>query len=82
MLGLVKVLGGVLVFRRVAAADMAAFQTQSQVDPRVVHFEALLAAFAARIDLLNFILMGTSLGHESPQGFVDAASASCPVASV
>jgi len=31
-------LGRVLVFRGIAAADMAALQTKAQVDPAITHF--------------------------------------------
>ncbi len=41
--GTMKMLGGVLVFRRVAAADVAALQTQPQMNPGVSHFRAFFA---------------------------------------
>ena len=43
MLRLVEVLGGVLVLRRIAAADMTAFEAQPQVHPGVTHGQAFLA---------------------------------------
>lgn len=50
-----KMLCGVAVFRRIAAANVAADQAQAKVHPRVTHQEALLAAFAAGRDFLNFL---------------------------
>jgi hypothetical protein len=41
MLRLMEVLGGVLVLRRVAAADVAALQAQAQVNPAITHLHAL-----------------------------------------
>jgi hypothetical protein len=38
VLGVMKMLGRVLVFRGIAAADMAALQTKAQVDPAITHF--------------------------------------------
>src|SRR5205807_9542121 len=36
--------GGVLVLRRVAAADVAALEAEAEVDPGVAHLQAFLAA--------------------------------------
>jgi hypothetical protein len=44
MRGFMKVFRGVLVFRAVAIAHMAALQTQAQVYPSVAHFQTLFAA--------------------------------------
>jgi len=44
MPGLVKMLGGVLVLGRIAAADVTADETFSQVNPGIAHLKALLAA--------------------------------------
>jgi hypothetical protein len=41
MLGVMEMLGGVLVFRRIAAAHVPANQAQSQMDPGVSHLYAL-----------------------------------------
>jgi hypothetical protein len=60
MLGLMKVLGGVFVFGRVAAADMSANEAFPQVNPGIAHLQALLAAFAAGLDLANFLYVRTS----------------------
>jgi hypothetical protein len=40
-------LGRVFVFGRIAAADMAAFETETQVNPRVAGGEALSAAIGS-----------------------------------
>jgi len=53
VLGGMKMLGGVLVFGGIAAADVAAFEAQAQVDPRVAHFQALFAAAGVRFDGAN-----------------------------
>jgi hypothetical protein len=44
VLGAVEMLGGVLVFGGVAAADVAALHAQAQMDPGVAHFQTLFAA--------------------------------------
>jgi hypothetical protein len=41
--GGVKVLGRVLILRRITTADVSAFQTQTQVDPPVAEFHAFSA---------------------------------------
>lgn len=38
-----KMLGGVLILRGVATANMSTFKAQSQVHPRVAHLHALFA---------------------------------------
>ena len=55
--GAVEVLGGMFVFRGVAATDMAALQAQPQVHPGVTHLQALLAALGVRCDLLDLVQM-------------------------
>jgi hypothetical protein len=54
-----KVLGGMFIFGRIAAADVAAFQTQAQVNPGVAHFQTFLAAFGMRAHLANLIEVRT-----------------------
>jgi hypothetical protein len=66
MLRLVKVLGRVLVFRRVTTAHVAAFETQAQMYPRITHLETFFAAFAAGRDLLNLFGMTAGFRHKSP----------------
>jgi hypothetical protein len=63
MLGGVKMLCGVLVFRRVATADVAAAQTQSKMHPTVAHFEAFFAALGFGFDAANLIDVSAFLGH-------------------
>ena len=43
MLNLMKMLRGVLVLRRIAAAYVAADQAKAQVHPLIAHFHALFA---------------------------------------
>jgi hypothetical protein len=43
MIGLMKVLRGVLVLRCIAAADVAAGEAQPKMDPHVAQLETLLA---------------------------------------
>jgi hypothetical protein len=62
MLGLMKVLGGVFIFGRVTAPDVTADETFPQVNPGIAHFEALLAALAAGLDLADLFDVRTSLG--------------------
>ena len=50
----VKMFCGVLVFRTIAAADVAAGEAEPQVDPVVADFEAILAAVGAGRDLSDF----------------------------
>jgi hypothetical protein len=59
MLSLMKMFGGVLVLGRIAAADVTADEALSQVDPRIAHLQALLAAFAAGLNLANFFYVWT-----------------------
>jgi hypothetical protein len=71
-----KVLARVLVPGRIAAADMAALEAEPQVNPGIVHFQALFAAVAAWFHFLDVLLMSTSLSHRSPHDFLEAANAS------
>ena len=54
---------GVFVFRGVAAADVAAAQTQAQVHPTVAHLQTLFAALGLRLDGLDLIEVRTIFGH-------------------
>jgi hypothetical protein len=60
MLRVMKVLGRMFVLRRIAAAHVAAFQAQSQMDPAIAHFQALLAAASVRSDRPDLIEMRAS----------------------
>lgn len=50
-----KMFGGVLVLRAVAAADVAADQAKSQMDPRIADLQAILAAVRAGLHFANFV---------------------------
>jgi hypothetical protein len=60
VLGFMEMLGGVLVFGGVAAADVAALEAEAQVDPGVAHLEALFAPLSVRLDGANQTEMRTS----------------------
>jgi len=62
MLGRVKVLGRVLILRGIAAADVPAFQAQSQMDPGVANLEALLASARVGLDVLDLVEV-SALSH-------------------
>jgi len=55
VLGGVEMFCGMAIFRRIAAANVAADQAQAKMHPRVAHQEAFLAAFAAGRDFLDFL---------------------------
>jgi hypothetical protein len=60
MFGFMKVFGGVFVFGRVAAADVAALQAETKVNPIVAHFQALLTALrSAWSDIADLVEVGT-----------------------
>jgi len=58
-----KVFCGVLVFRGVATTNMAAAQTQAQMNPSVAHLEAFFAAFGLWFDGPDLIEVRTRFGH-------------------
>jgi hypothetical protein len=55
MLSNVKVLGGVLVFGLIAATNMPANHTHTQMDPGITHFKAFFATCAAWLNFSNLI---------------------------
>ena len=59
VVSVVEVFGGVLIFRRIAAADVTTAQTQAEVDPGIAHFQALLTSFCVRLHIMDLIEMGT-----------------------
>ncbi len=61
-----EMLRGVLVFRRVTATNVTAFQTKAQVYPAITRLQALLASPCVRSDLLNLVEMFTGLHGVSP----------------
>ena len=69
MLGCMKVLGGVLVFGGITAANVTADKTFPQVNPGIAHLEALLAALATRLHLADLFYVRTGcsfLWHALP----------------
>jgi hypothetical protein len=64
----VKVLCSVLILGRVAAADVAARHAQSQMNPSVAHFQALLAPVRVGFNVSNLIGVRAML-HPSPPLF-------------
>ena len=68
MFGLMKVFGCVLVFGGVAAADVAALQTKTKVNPIVAHFQAFLTAlrrpWSDIADLIEVSALFRHVGHE------------------
>jgi hypothetical protein len=69
VLGVMKMLAGVLVFGGVAAADVAAFAANAEMHPAVARFKAFFTALAARLDVLDLALMITSFAHEGASWF-------------
>ena len=63
MVNFVEMLGGVLVLRRIAAADVAALQAKSQLDPPVAHFHALRAIVSVGLGNFDGLEMTTWLRH-------------------
>jgi hypothetical protein len=53
MFGGVKMLGGMLVFGAVAAAHVAALETQAQVHPGVAHFQTFLATAGVGLHVVD-----------------------------
>jgi len=65
MLGVLKMFGGVLVLRRIAAAHVSALQAQTKMDPEVAGFQTLFTTFRrARFDFMNMVEMRTGI-HSS-----------------
>jgi hypothetical protein len=60
--GLVKMLGGVLVLRGIAAAHVTALEAKPQVDPGIAHFQTFFATFSTGSDFayLLDVLAGCS----------------------
>jgi hypothetical protein len=59
MLGVMKVLGGVLADRRVAAAYMSADEAEAEVYPPLADLEALFTAVGVWFDVADFIEVST-----------------------
>jgi hypothetical protein len=61
-----KMFGGVLVLGGIAAADIAAFQAESQMYPGVAELDALLANVDLGMSDLDLIEMCAIFGHKAP----------------
>jgi hypothetical protein len=79
VLGVVEVLGGVFVFRRIAASHLAANHTQTEMHPAIAHFEAFLAALFIRVAELDLIEMGTGLRHVESSLLYVSFCENCPL---
>jgi hypothetical protein len=63
----VEVLGGVFIFRRIAAADVSAFEAHPQVNPGVPGFYAVLANALVGLRKLDLSQMRALERHRSLQ---------------
>src|SRR5271166_149428 len=64
MRSMMKVFGGVLVLGGIAAADVAAFQAEPQMDPSVPDFDTIFADVHFCVRDLDFAEMGAGCGHK------------------
>lgn len=62
VLAAMEMLGRMFIFRRIATADVAAFQAQTQMHPRVSKFDALFANVLVGAGNRNLIQVG-ALAH-------------------
>lgn len=62
MVGLVKMSGGMFVFRGIAASHMTAYKTQPQMHPFVSYPKALLTAFCTRENRTNAVKVSANAG--------------------
>jgi len=60
----VEMFGSVLIFRRIAAANMPADKALTQVYPCVANFQAILAAIGTRRNFSNLVEVRTNLCHQ------------------
>ena len=70
VIGRVEMFGGVLILRRVTAANMPAFETEAQVHPTITDFQAIFAPIGAWRDLSYLVEMTTLLCHVSMLSFL------------
>ena len=63
MVALVKVLGGMFVLGRVAAADLSTDEAHTQVDPHIAKFHALLTHMCFCLSHFDLIKMCTLFRH-------------------
>jgi hypothetical protein len=60
MLSSMKVLGGMLILGRITATDMSTLEAESEMHPRVTHFETFLATRSARVNIAYGIEVGAN----------------------
>jgi hypothetical protein len=58
-----KMLGGMLIPRRIAASDLPANHAQTQMHPGIANLQTFLATFGMRLYILNLIHVRTFRGH-------------------
>jgi hypothetical protein len=63
VLGVVKVLGGVLILGRVATGRMSADQAHAQVDPRVASLDAVLTHMLVRLSYFDLVKVSAFFWH-------------------
>jgi hypothetical protein len=63
MVGRVEMLCGMLILRGIAAADMPAFQADTQVNPAISRLQTILTLLRARRDIVYMVKMHTLLCH-------------------
>jgi hypothetical protein len=68
MLARMEVLGSMLIFGRIATADVPATQAQAKVHPPVAHLQTLFTTSGMRFDVLDLIEMRTLSHCFSPLG--------------
>lgn len=60
-----KMLGGVLILRRIATTDISADKAETQVNPSITHFYALFANVLGGRPDFDLVEMGASIVHMS-----------------
>jgi hypothetical protein len=63
VLGVVKVLGGVLILGRVATGRMSADQAHAQVDPGVACLDAVFAHMLVRLSYFDLVKVSAFFCH-------------------
>lgn len=77
MFAVVKMFGGVPVLGRVAAADMAAFHAQAQVNPGIARFNAIFADVRLRARNSGMEKMSAAVRHWNNLPHYAAPAAGC-----
>jgi hypothetical protein len=65
MFGGVEMFRGMLVFGRIAAANVTTFAAETQVNPAVAHLQAFFAALCMRMNFLNVADVRAGGAHAS-----------------